>query len=178
MSGWNVFSNHGHVLLYLARKPNARLRDVAANVGITERAVQKIVRDMQEDGVVEVTKVGRRNQYAIEGPAALRHPLESHCTVGEVIRLIAKAPIEQAQPAVPVQPVTAVTGRSAPGPGDHSETARPEPLKSRKVPPEKPQSEKSKPEKPESENSKTEKPESSRGRAKKDPPSSEQGSLF
>lgn len=92
MSGWNVFSNHGHVLLFLAREPGARLRDVAANVGITERAVQKIVRDMQDSGVVEVFKVGRRNRYSINAQAPLRHALEAHCTVGQVVGLIASAP--------------------------------------------------------------------------------------
>lgn len=92
MSNWNIFSNHGHVLLYLARDPGARLRDVAANVGITERAVQKIVRDMQDAGVVSVSKVGRRNRYAIDAGAVLRHKLEAHCTIGQVMELVLKTP--------------------------------------------------------------------------------------
>jgi hypothetical protein len=91
MNRWNVFSNHGHVLLFLARHPDARLRDVAANVGITERAVQKIVRDMQDSGVVRVTRVGRRNRYAIDGQAPLQHALEEHRSVGQLIDLIAGA---------------------------------------------------------------------------------------
>ncbi|NNL00312.1 MAG: winged helix-turn-helix domain-containing protein, partial [Xanthomonadales bacterium] len=56
MSNWTLFSNHGHVLVCLARDPGARLRDVATAVGITERAVQKIVRDLQDGGMVSVTK--------------------------------------------------------------------------------------------------------------------------
>ena len=63
MSNWTIFSNHGHVLLYLANDPDARLRDVAQSVGITERAVQKIVRDLQDGGIITISKHGRRNRY-------------------------------------------------------------------------------------------------------------------
>lgn len=107
MSKWNVFSNHGHVLLYLSRSPDARLRDVAAAVGITERAVQKIVRDMQDSGVVNVTKRGRRNRYAIDGSAPLRHELEAHCSVGRVVDLIADGAAGDAEreaASAPVRP--------------------------------------------------------------------------
>jgi hypothetical protein len=62
---------------------------VAANVGITERAVQKIVRDMQDSGVVEVTRIGRRNHYAINGNPPLQHSLEAHRRIGQLVELIA-----------------------------------------------------------------------------------------
>ena len=58
MSNWTIYSNHGHVLVCLARDSDARLRDVAADVGLTERAVQKIVRDLQEGGMISVSKHG------------------------------------------------------------------------------------------------------------------------
>lgn len=89
MSRWTLFSNHGHVLLLVAQQPEARLRDIAQRVGITERAVQKIVRDLQDAGMLTVSKHGRRNRYRVHTRKALRHRLESHCTVGQLVRLVA-----------------------------------------------------------------------------------------
>lgn len=91
MGDWTIFSNYGHVLVCLARNSQARLRDVAAEVGITERAVQKIVRDLQQDGFLVVTKQGRCNRYRINRRKSLRHDLESHCTVGKLLALVTRA---------------------------------------------------------------------------------------
>ena len=88
MSKWTLFSNHGHVLVVLSRDPDARLRDVAQIVGITERAVQKIVRDLQDGGLVSVTKLGRRNRYHLRLNQPLRHTLEAHCTIGELLEMV------------------------------------------------------------------------------------------
>jgi predicted ArsR family transcriptional regulator len=90
MSDWTLFSNHGHVLVCLARNSEARLRDVAMDVGITERAVQKIVRDLQDGGMVSVTKNGRRNSYRIHRKKPLRHDLESACTLKDLIKFVNK----------------------------------------------------------------------------------------
>jgi len=90
MSDWTLFSNHGHVLVCLARDSAARLRDVAMDVGITERAVQKIVRDLQDGGMVSVTKNGRRNSYRIHRKKTLRHDLESACTLKDLIKFVNK----------------------------------------------------------------------------------------
>jgi len=92
MGNWTLFSNHGHVLVCLARDSEARLRDVAASVGITERAVQKIVRDLQDGGMVSVTKNGRRNCYRIHKKQTLRHDLEANCTLGALIKIVNKQP--------------------------------------------------------------------------------------
>ena len=102
MGDWTFFSNYGHVLVCLARDGRARLRDVAREVGITERAVQKIVKDMQTEGFIEVRKQGRCNRYRINRRKGLRHPLESHCTVGKLLALIAERgrPVESAAKAV------------------------------------------------------------------------------
>ncbi len=94
MGNWTLFSNHGHVLVCLARDSEARLRDVAASVGITERAVQKIVRDLQDGGMVSVTKNGRRNSYRIHKKQTLRHDLEANCTLGNLVKLVNKRPME------------------------------------------------------------------------------------
>lgn len=89
MGDWTFFSNYGHVLVCLARNGNVRLRDVAADVGITERAVQKIVKDLQAEGFLTVRKQGRCNRYRINRRKTLRHALESHCTVGKLLTLLA-----------------------------------------------------------------------------------------
>ena len=90
MSDWTFFSNYGHVLVCLARNREVRLRDVAVEVGITERAVQKIVRDLQDAGFLTVSKQGRCNRYRVNRRKALRHSLESQCTVGKLLALVAK----------------------------------------------------------------------------------------
>ena len=90
MGDWTFFSNYGHVLVCLSRHREVRLRDVATEVGITERAVQKIVRDLQDAGYLAVSKQGRCNRYRINRRKTLRHSLESHCTVGRLLTLISK----------------------------------------------------------------------------------------
>ena len=85
---WTFLSNHGHVLVCLALDPEARLRDVAARVGITERAVQKILDDLEEAGVLGRIRSGRRNSYRLNVNLPLRHPLESHRTVGSLLAMV------------------------------------------------------------------------------------------
>ena len=85
---WTFFSNHGHVLVSLARDPDSRIRDVAQVVGITERAVQQIVRDLVQEGYLDRTKVGRRNHYRVVGEAHFRHELEAGATLGEFLALV------------------------------------------------------------------------------------------
>jgi hypothetical protein len=82
---WTLLSNHAHVLVCLARDPDCRLRDVAEHVGITERGVVKIVTDLERAGVIQRTRTGRRNHYEIDTSLALRHPLESNRTVGQLL---------------------------------------------------------------------------------------------
>ncbi len=90
MSDWTFFSNYGHVLVCLSRNNEARLRDVASEVGITERAVQKIVRDMQDAGFITVSKQGRCNRYRLNKRKSLRHGLESHCNIGKLLALVTR----------------------------------------------------------------------------------------
>ena len=85
---WTFFSNHAHVLVTLAKDPSARIRDVADQVGITERAVQTIVAHLEEAGILQKERDGRRNHYIINESVPLRHPLESHKTVGSLIRMV------------------------------------------------------------------------------------------
>jgi DNA-binding Lrp family transcriptional regulator len=88
---WTFLSNHAHVLVCLAADPDSRLRDVAASVGITERAVQKIVGDLEQAGVIERVRTGRRNSYRLHPSVPLRHPLEAHRTVGALLSVVLDA---------------------------------------------------------------------------------------
>lgn len=86
-SSWTFLSNHAHVLLLLAREPEILLKDVSNLVGITERAVQKIVADLVEGGFLKKEKCGRRNRYNINIKKPLRHPLEAHKPIGELLKI-------------------------------------------------------------------------------------------
>ena len=85
---WTFFSNNAHVLVCLTHTPQPTTREIAIQVGITERAVQRIVTRLISAGVVKVSKDGRRNIYELDLNQRLRHPLESHRTIGEFIQLI------------------------------------------------------------------------------------------
>lgn len=74
---WTFLTNHGHVLVCIAQQPDIRLTEVAARVGIGERAAHRIVHDLIEAGYLSVTKVGRRNAYEIQLDRPLRHPVEA-----------------------------------------------------------------------------------------------------
>jgi hypothetical protein len=87
-SRWTFLTNHGHVLLCLARAPELRLRDVAVEVGVTERAVQRIVADLEEGGYLIRRRAGRHNEYEINDSLPLRHALEAHQNVQALVRLV------------------------------------------------------------------------------------------
>lgn len=85
---WTFLTNHAHVLILLHADPGLLLREVAARVGITERAVQRILQELEEAGVVQRERIGRRNQYEIRTDVPLRHPIEAHCSVADLLKLI------------------------------------------------------------------------------------------
>jgi predicted transcriptional regulator of viral defense system len=85
VTGWTFLTNHTHVLLALARDPGLRLRDIADLVGITERATQRILGELEAGGYLERRKTGRRNVYVLHLGLPLRHPLERAYTVGRLI---------------------------------------------------------------------------------------------
>lgn len=82
---WTFLSNHGHVLVQVAKNPDIRVKEIAAAVGITERATQGIISDLVAGGFVTATKTGRRNTYAISAGAHLKHPAESKLTLAEFL---------------------------------------------------------------------------------------------
>ncbi len=73
---WTFLTNHTQVLLAIARNPDVRLRDVAQDVGITERAAQRILADLVQAGYVDRERNGRRNRYLINPNAHMRHPAQ------------------------------------------------------------------------------------------------------
>ncbi len=87
---WTFLSNHAHVLVAISDNPDVRLRDIALKVGITERAASAIVSDLEEGGYLTRVKVGRTNHYNVHGELHLRHPLESHRQIGDLLRLLAQ----------------------------------------------------------------------------------------
>jgi winged helix-turn-helix DNA-binding protein len=84
-SKWAFLSNHGNVLLCIARDPRIRISEISDKVGIGERAAQKIVADLVADGYVVRKKEGRRNRYEINPRAHLRHPLFADQEVGSLV---------------------------------------------------------------------------------------------
>ena len=84
---WTFLTNHTHVLILLAQEPDLRLRDVAVRVGITERAVQRIVAELEAGGYLARERDGRRNHYEVNRDSPLRHPVESHRTIADLLQL-------------------------------------------------------------------------------------------
>ncbi len=86
---WTFLTNHTHVLFCLARDPELRMREVAAAVGVTERAVQRIVAELEEAGYLRRERTGRRNHYELQAERPLRHPIEQHCQVADLLAVLA-----------------------------------------------------------------------------------------
>lgn len=80
-------SNHAHVLILLDADPEKVLREVASEVGITERAVQRIIHELEADGFIRRERVGRRNHYQVLIERPLRHPIEAHRNIGDLLAL-------------------------------------------------------------------------------------------
>ena len=85
---WTFLTNHSHVLLCIAEDPDVLLREVAQKVGITERATQRIVAELEDAGYLSHERVGRRNRYEVHPDLPLRHPLEDHLAIGTLLRVL------------------------------------------------------------------------------------------
>lgn len=91
MPEWTFFTNHGLVLVAIAKHPRSTAREIGDAVGITERAAHKLIRDLEEAGYITKTKVGRRNQYKIHPDMPLREEV-SDTAVGELLMLLGWKP--------------------------------------------------------------------------------------
>ena len=88
-TGWTFLTNHGRVLLCIARDPGIRLRDIAASLGITERSAFGIVTDLTEAGYIVKQRDGRRNRYEVQAHLPLREPSSRERTIGDLLALLA-----------------------------------------------------------------------------------------
>ena len=84
---WTFLTNHAHVLLAIAEDHDVRLRDISDRVGVTERAVQGILTDLEEGGYIVRERVGRRNHYRVVRGGRFRHPAESSRRVDDLLRI-------------------------------------------------------------------------------------------
>jgi DNA-binding MarR family transcriptional regulator len=85
---WDFLTNHAHVLVCVAQDPGIRLRDIAAAVGITERAAHRIISELVDEGYVVRERQGRRNRYQVKTKLPLRHPLGEEHEVGDLLEVL------------------------------------------------------------------------------------------
>src|ERR1700749_4175385 len=86
---WTLLTGHGHVLVEIARNPEARIRDISSVVGLTERSVQAIVADLEAEGYLTRTPSGRRVVYIVKGYSLFRHSVQEGHRVGPFLDLLA-----------------------------------------------------------------------------------------
>ena len=86
---WTFLTHHAHILLCIAQQRDVRVRDIAQNVGITERATQQILSDLIREGYVTSQRVGRRNRYEVNADGPFRHPLLKDRSIGELLEALA-----------------------------------------------------------------------------------------
>lgn len=87
---WTFLSNHGHTLIHLHRNPESKVREIAAEVGITERSALSILADLERDGYISVERVGRRNSYTIIATKKFRHPNEAKKPISALLTIFSK----------------------------------------------------------------------------------------
>lgn len=88
MPGWKFVTNHALVLCLIAQQPRITAREIAANVGITEKATRNIINDLEADGYVTKTREGRRIRYGVDSELPLRHELQEDKAVGDLLELL------------------------------------------------------------------------------------------
>jgi DNA-binding MarR family transcriptional regulator len=88
IADWTFLTNHAHVVICLAQHPNLRVKEIAGRVGITERGVLKILAELESGGVITRIREGRTNRYTVDRSRQLRHPVERHCQVGDLLRMV------------------------------------------------------------------------------------------
>jgi DNA-binding MarR family transcriptional regulator len=97
-SSWTLLTGHGHVLVEIARNPEARMRDISEVVGLTERTVQAIVADLEAEGYLTRSRAGRRNLYTVNSESLFRHPAQDGHRIGPFLELLAAARDQAASP--------------------------------------------------------------------------------
>src|SRR5215468_450001 len=90
MATWTFLTNHAHVLLCVWEDSEARVRDIATRVGITERAVQRILQELESEQYLVRERVGRRNRYRVRADRPFRHPVEDHRPVSALLEIVGR----------------------------------------------------------------------------------------
>jgi hypothetical protein len=109
---WTLLTGHGHVLVEIARTPDARIRDISPVVGLTERTVQAIVADLEAAGYLTRTRVGRRTRYTVNPDSPFRHKAQEGLRVGPLLdQLTEMADVDPPRPAARRQRLGASRGR-------------------------------------------------------------------
>jgi len=88
MANWTFITNHAAILIYLAKDPTVTARQVALEIGITERAVRTIIADLEAEGYIVKAKEGRRVRYSVKADLPLRHSMQQHVQVGKLLKLV------------------------------------------------------------------------------------------
>ncbi|MGA5363521.1 helix-turn-helix transcriptional regulator [Streptomyces purpurascens] len=102
-TGWTFITSHARVLAAIADNPNVRVRDIAAHCRLTERAVARIIADLEQDGYLSHTRDGRTNTYRIEPDKVLRHPAEAGLAVASLLSLLVQDETERVSKPVAQQ---------------------------------------------------------------------------
>jgi hypothetical protein len=88
---WTLLTGHGHVLVEISRNPDARIRDISAAAGLTDRTVQAIVADLEAAGYLTRSRTGRRTRYTVDHDSLFRHPAQEGLRIGPFLALLAQA---------------------------------------------------------------------------------------
>ena len=88
MPGWKFLTNHALVLCLVAQQPRITARDIAATIGITEKATRNIINDLEADGYVDKKKEGRRIRYRIDPDMPLRHEIQQEKPIGDLLEVL------------------------------------------------------------------------------------------
>lgn len=96
-AAWTFLTNHAHVLICIHQDLSIRTRDIAHRVGITERAVQRIISELSEAGYLTRERTGRRTRYTVQAGQPLRHPVEAHCLLSSLLKTVEDPSPDQGQ---------------------------------------------------------------------------------
>lgn len=91
MAEWSLLTNHARLLLAIEREPGLRQRDMAQRLGLTDKGISLIVRDLREAGYISGRREGRRVFYSVVPGQPLRSDTVRHHTVGELLQLLIEA---------------------------------------------------------------------------------------
>lgn len=107
---WSLFASHGLVLAFVANNPDATIREISDALGLTERQISRVLRELENGGMISVEKAGRRNCYAINEDAAYNHPTLSHVKIRDLVKVMRLPKMEEKpRRSVVAQAIAAIT---------------------------------------------------------------------